>query len=948
MALNALRKRFVFVGDLHVRLRHWQAATCVALTLFSSVSPLLAEGYPQQTGKSQTQLENEFDALAPTTMKKTSAPSTTRPGTVSQGSAARPSAGTSEITIPAGTVRPGTNVRPGTVVPASTATSQTSTQKAITSLPQPDDSAPVVVTPKAAPVSTRTATAPVPAVTQPAPAAVTRPVTVQPKQVTPAVTVQRAPAPAPAPAVAAPIVVTPVQATQEAPAADVHPIVLPEPGAVAPAASKTPKAVVAKTPKAKASKKTAPTEDTEEVVTPVAPPPPVVRPVVTIPSQQTQVNPTMAAPSGTIQNDTTGAKGLPQAPGPTLTEPLYLRPSAKDYGKGKAGFVNPLLWYTPKDYPQPRLSNSPRLDDLLRDGKIYLSLSDAVTLALENNYDIAIARINLDIADTDLLRAKAGSSLRGVSTGIVANTLGGSTTTISGGGGPGGTSSGTGGGGAGASGLVLSTSGGGPVPETLDPLLTGNLEYEAAIAPSATALTGAAQSIYTDTGTYNFTYAQGFLTGTQFTTTFTNSRVSTNNSFDTYVPFINTAFRVQATQHLLQGFGTGINGRFILQAKNDRRITDSAFRQQVLYTVNQVENIYWGLVSAYEDEQAKERALKQSSALTADNRRQLEIGTLAPLDVVNSDATVATDRQALIASQTNLEYQQLIMKQAIARNLTDPQLSGAPVIPTDRVGLDRLKEEDMPVEDLVREAYQNNPQIEQAVLNMKNNQITIKAEKNGLLPIVDVYGFYGASQLAGAPNANLSNLLGTGTAPAAPVTYGTAFGDLFNNSTPDKGVGVNISIPLRNRTAQADQMRSQMELRQSQMRLQQLYTQIRIQVINGQYALTNDRAQVAAAQASRDYAVQSSEAEQKKFRLGASTSAAVLQQQRSLANAENTLISATAAYAKDRAALMQLVSNTLETYGINLTAAAAGTVGAAPVIPGLTAPKPQAPARPLR
>ena len=252
-----------------------------------------------------------------------------------------------------------------------------------------------------------------------------------------------------------------------------------------------------------------------------------------------------------------------------------------------------------------------------------------------------------------------------------------------------------------------------------------------------------------------------------------------------YSPDISTSFRATATQHLLQGFGWGINGRFIVQAKNNRRITDAAFRQQLLYTVNQVENIYWGLVSAYEDEQAKERALGQSTQLTQDNRRQLQIGTLAPLDVVNSDSAVATDKQALVASQSNLEYQQLIMKQAIARNLEDPTLANAPVIPTDRVGLDRLPEEDSKVEDLVQQAYVNNPQIEQAVLNMKNNEITIKAEKNGMLPIVDAYAFYGGNQLAGSQNAAQNCApFGSGTFTACtptnggvsgPIGYGTAF-----------------------------------------------------------------------------------------------------------------------------------------------------------------------------
>jgi outer membrane protein TolC len=319
--------------------------------------------------------------------------------------------------------------------------------------------------------------------------------------------------------------------------------------------------------------------------------------------------------------------------------------------------------------------------------------------------------------------------------------------------------------------------------------------------------------------------------------------------------------------------------------------------------------------------------------------------------VVNSDSAVASDKQALVAAKTNLEYQQLLMKQAVVRNLNDPQLSQAPVIPTDRVALDRIPEEDLQVEDLVKEAYANNPQIEQAVLNMKNNEITIKAFKNGLLPIVDAYAFYGGSGLGGAQNPTAINFstgqpYPPGTFPS--VSYGTVLQNTFNNSAPDKGVGVNMTIPIRNRTAQADQARSVMEYRQSQMRLQQLYTVIRIQVTNQQYALTNDRAQVQAAQAARDFAAQSLDAEEKKYKLGASTTANVLQQARNLATGENNLISATAAYARDRAQLFQLLANTLDRYGISIESAAqaagGGTGMQPPVIPGLTAPKaPEAP-----
>jgi outer membrane protein len=668
-------------------------------------------------------------------------------------------------------------------------------------------------------------------------------------------------------------------------------------------------------------------------------------------------NPTAPATPQPVQNDTTGQPGLPQAPAPKPTEPLFLLDTGKSYAHLKRhSFRDPFAPYTPTEYPLPRLGNTPRLDDLLRDGKLYLSLPDAVTLALENNYDIAIARINLDIADTDILRTEAGSTFRGVSTGLVTNTLGGSTTTITGGGGPGGTSTASGGAGAGASGLVLSTNGGGPLPYSFDPLITGTAEYELATTQQASTLITGTNSLNQDTGTGNIGYQQGFSTGTLFNLSFNNTRQTSNSERQTYSPLLDSSFRAQVTQHLLQGFGPKINRRFIVEAKNNRRITDASFREQLLYTIDQVESIYWSLVSAYEDEQAKERALEQSTSLSQDNRKQLQIGTLAPLDVITSDSQVATDKQALITSKSNLEYQQLLMKQAIARNLNDPQLTAAPVVPTDRVSLERLPEEDLPVEDLVKVAFVNNPQIEQAVLNMKNNEITIRGEKNGLLPIVDAFGFYGTSGLGGQqnPNLNCASSLGSGAfvpCAANSVTgtqgYGGVLQNLVTNNNPDYGFGVNVTIPLRNRVAQADQARSQMEYRQSQMRLQQLYTQIRIQVINQQYALTNDRANVQAAQTARDFNAQSLDAEQKKYKLGASTTANVLSQERTLATGENNLIGATAAYARDRAALLEILSNTLDKYGISLVDAATGTVVQKPTIPGLTPPVAPAPPKPL-
>jgi len=670
---------------------------------------------------------------------------------------------------------------------------------------------------------------------------------------------------------------------------------------------------------------------------------------------------TAGVPPGFAQQQSGGVSGagakqsekeasqLPAAPAPVLTEPLDLRPTGRDYSKPFGPLLgNPINAYRPTSIGKASFANSVRLENLVKDGKIYLSLSDAIALAIENNYDIAIARYDLDIADTDILRTKAGFAPLGAPSGVVTGTLGGSASVLTTGGGPGGTTGGSGGAGSGVSGLTLTTAGAGPAPEILDPNVTGTVQFERARAPQANTLfSGGKNALTTNTNLYEFGYNQGFVTGTALQASIVNNRITSDNPFTAYSPELSSTFKATVTQHLLQGAGIWINKRFMYQAVNDRRITDSSFREQILYTVNQVESIYWGLVGAYEDVQAKQRALDQSTKLSGDTHKQLEIGTMAPLDVVQADSTVATDKQALTASQNTLNYQQQIIKQAIARDLNDQTLATAPVIPTDRITLDQLSEEKEPVEQLVQDAFQNRPELEQAALTLRNDEITLKGARNQLLPALDVYGFYGSSALGGSQSPNWTNFQ-TG-APYPPGTipstgYGTVLTNLFNSTAPDKGVGFSMTIPIRNRSAQAQQARSLMEYRQAELRLAQLYTQIRMQVVNAQFALTNDRAEVESSLAARDYAQQSMDAEEKKLKLGASTTANVLLQQRNLAVAENNLIAANAAFAKDRAGLYQTLATTLQHYGINLQDAAKGTVNTAPTIQGVqpasTTPQP--------
>jgi outer membrane protein len=310
-----------------------------------------------------------------------------------------------------------------------------------------------------------------------------------------------------------------------------------------------------------------------------------------------------------------------------------------------------------------------------------------------------------------------GQAPLGAPSGLITNTLGGSSSTLTTGGGPGGTTVGSGGAGSGVNGLTLTTAGAGPAPESLEPSVTAALKFDRQTTPRPPAFYRRHQHDQH----LQLHLQPGLCDGHAFQFGFQQHDATTSNAITTFSPEF-SQLQGQVTQHLLQGAGIWVNKRFIYQALNNRRITDSSFRQQILYTVNQVETIYWGLVQAYEDVQSKEHALEQSTKLADDDRKQLEIGTVAPLQVVQDESSVASDKQALISAQSALNYQQQIIKQAIARNLNDAALSVAPVIPTDRVTIEEIPEEKQPVEELVQEAFQQRPELEQAVLTLRTTR----------------------------------------------------------------------------------------------------------------------------------------------------------------------------------------------------------------------------------
>jgi len=646
----------------------------------------------------------------------------------------------------------------------------------------------------------------------------------------------------------------------------------------------------------------------------------------------------------------------PAAPVPQTTQDTRPLP-VLNYSKPVSHFPNPVGPYIARHLADPNLANTARIDSLIHDGKVYLSLNDAVALALENNLDIAIARFNLNIADTDIMRARAGASILGTPLGVVLNTPGAGIGGIGAqsGAATGGTTLGAGGIGAGTNGLVSSTLGFGPNITSFDPILTGTLQEDHFNQKSTSFFSGV-PILAQNTGTVNFAYNQGFQWGTNLSVGFNNTRTTTNSSFSTFSPQLNSNFKATVTQHLLQGLGPAANTRFIRIAKNNRELSDVAFRLQIIDSLDQIENIYWDLVFAYENVRVQNESLAFAQKTLSDTRKQVEIGSLAPIEVIRAQSTVAQDQQLVTKANTDLQLQQLLMKNALTRTLKDPALANAEVIPVSTMDVPP-QEPVVPTEDLINEALRHRAELVESRIDLNSRQLSNKAVRSSLLPTLDLFAYYGGSGLGGSQNPAAECADPTqqfcatgnpnpqlGQSPIAPTTsYGGSLNQLVNSTAPDKGIGLQLNIPLRNRAAQAVQIRSELEYRQAQMRLQQIENQVGVEVRNAQYAVQQNRASVDSAKAAVELGHQSLEAEQKKFQFGTSTNTLVLQFQSQLATAESTLVNAMVAYEKSRVELDRATGQLLDHAGISIDDAARGQVTRMPNVPYI-APRKETPA----
>jgi outer membrane protein TolC len=617
-----------------------------------------------------------------------------------------------------------------------------------------------------------------------------------------------------------------------------------------------------------------------------------------------------------------------QATNPSSTQPDAPAPQSSthvQFDMPKSN--NPLHAYAPDTVPEPVLANSNRLDQLIRDGKLYLSLKDAINLALEDNLDLAIARYNLPIANTDILRTEAGGFFRGVNTGVVQGTPGGGVGgfgTGAPGAGAGGTTSGAGGAGAGASGLVQSTLGTGAAVSSYDPQinLTGGDEHQT--SPVANREIYGVPSLQLNTAQVNASYSQAFSTGTSVSFSFSNARQTTNSPFFNLSPTLSSSFRFQIQQELLSGFGFLPNLRYLYIAKNNKKISDIAFKDQVIATVTQIENIYWDLVSAYEQTQVNDQSSAFARQTLENAKKQLQLQAVPEMDVMRAEAEVSKRDQDLTMARTNLQLQETLMKNAITKSLDDPVLESMPVIPTDK--METATRASQPVQDLIVEAQQNRPELAESDIDLVNRQISRRAASNALLPSLSLIAFYAGSGLGGPLNPNYDTTTLGPNVSNVPTSFVGTVQDAFNNSSPDYFVGLNLSIPIRNRVAKADQYRSELEYRQAELRLEQLKKQVRIEVRNAQFALDQTAARVEAARKARDLAQRTFDITKKEQDLGAGSSYQTLSAQRDLALAELDLVSAMTTYEKAKVELDRSTGTTLEHSGILIQEAISGVV----------------------
>ena len=595
-------------------------------------------------------------------------------------------------------------------------------------------------------------------------------------------------------------------------------------------------------------------------------------------------------------------------PGLIFPSSVFAQSTAKRFSFGNITGI-----WQPQAVAPPKLENSPRIESLVRNGTLELSLPDALALALENNLDIAVQRYIPEFSRTDLLRTRAGQSPRGFTGGT---TPGGLTSGALGAG-----ISGSGAGaGVGSAGGI--TGGGGAVQVgasgNFDPTMSVSYSYNRVTSPLNTSVVSGLYNVTSNNMAFSTSYAQLFPTGTSYSLTLSGQRQSSTQQNLLYNPAAVTRFAVGVNQPLLSGFGRLPNERYIMVARNNTSAAGNVFRMQLITTVVAVGNAYWDLVAMRENVGVAEQSLAVARQLLDDNRIRLEVGTMSPLDVTSAESEVAARLRDLTVAETNLRMQEATLKNMLVRKL-GPELDSVRIVPRD--AMPAPKDADIPNEEkALSDAMENRPELQQAEINLKNQDISVKFTKNALLPAFAVFGLYAGSGLQGESVDKDTNLL-------------DSFGQTFRGEYPEYGAGLSFSVSLRNRTAQADSLRSQLEQNQQLVSLQRSRNSIAVEVQKAIIGLIQGKAQVEAARKAAALAMEIWEGEKIRLEAGASTSYQVILRERDFVSARQAEVTATAAYARAIVEMDRSRGLTLEHNSIKYSEALEGNISAAPASP---------------
>jgi outer membrane protein TolC len=601
--------------------------------------------------------------------------------------------------------------------------------------------------------------------------------------------------------------------------------------------------------------------------------------------------------------------------------------------------------YQPTGVAAISFEDSPRIERLMRAGRIYLSLRDAIALALENNLDIEVARLNPKLQQSNLMRASAGALLRNVSSNISSGPSSASLGVLSGAnslGSTGSSVSSTNGTGGVLSGLSFQLAGS-AIPN-LDPTVFVSGQVAHTTQPQTSTFYTGTTFLVTSYKNANFGIQQGFLTGTNVTLYMSNTlglrQNSPNNDFN---PVDQGSLNFSITQNLLNGFGVKVNNRTIRIAKNQLHISDLTFKQQVIATVNNVVSLYWDLVSFNDSLKVKQQTLDLNTQLYTDNKRRAELGALADIDIIQAQAEMKNSQQDVVTAETQVLQQEMILKSVLSRTgFNNPAVTGARLIPTDHFDVPPA-DPIQPTQDMVAEAFQKRTEIEQSQINLEDSRISMLGTKNNLLPTLSVFANLTNNGLSGSVNSLPAPFTSPNGVVIRPRTnadvngffiggYGTFLSQLFSRNFPNYSAGFQLNVPIRNRANQADLIQDELNYRQAQIQDKQLQNSIKLNVINAQIALKQARAAYETAVEARKLEEQVLAGEKRKYELGTSSILNVIQVQRDTTARELTELDLKSQYVKARNALDNVLGKTLEMQSVDIGDAQRGVVGREPDI----------------